>query len=183
MTSIRILQHMQSDQQVASPSPRGSSPTFSLEERRAPSYASPHTQSAVDDVSMDDAFPNIDATNEDGMLSPDHAMSLPSPTLIPSNRLTQSFSRRILWFSNSCPRQSISNSSRRRRSIHCSRNAKFIQRISGDHANSSHVRNIRCSPIKCSNIRSLATFTTMSNSDSAIRCRSHCSDPSTRFSR
>lgn len=74
---------LQSDQEVASPSPRGSSPAFSLEERGAPSYASPHTQSAVDDVAMDDAFPNIDATNEDGMLSPDHAMSLPSPTLSP----------------------------------------------------------------------------------------------------
>ena len=76
---------MQSDQQASSPSARGSSsPTFSLEERRAPSYASPHTQGAVDDdLVMDDAFPNIDATNEDGMLSPDHAMSLPSPTLSP----------------------------------------------------------------------------------------------------
>src|SRR6266496_2077290 len=76
---------MQSDLQPSSPTARGSSsPTFSLEERRAPSYASPHTQGAIDDdVAMDDAFPNIDATNEDGMLSPDHAMSLPSPTLSP----------------------------------------------------------------------------------------------------
>jgi F-box and WD-40 domain protein CDC4 len=76
---------MQSDQQSSSLSARGSSsPTFSLEERRAPSYASPHTQGAVDDdIAMDDVFPNIDATNEDGMLSPDHAMSLPSPTLSP----------------------------------------------------------------------------------------------------
>jgi F-box and WD-40 domain protein CDC4 len=74
---------MQSDQQVTSSSQRGSSATFSLDELRAPSYASPHTQGAVEDITMDDAFPNIDATNEDGMLSPDHAMSLPSPTLSP----------------------------------------------------------------------------------------------------
>jgi F-box and WD-40 domain protein CDC4 len=73
---------IQSDQQGAS-SPRGSSPTFSLEERAVPSYASPHTLGHIDDEPMDDTFPAIDATNEDGMLSPDHAMSLPSPTLSP----------------------------------------------------------------------------------------------------
>lgn len=73
---------MQLDHQEVS-SDRDSSPTFSLPDRGAPSYASPHTQGPADDVAMEDAFPNIDATNEDGMLSPDHAMSLPSPTLSP----------------------------------------------------------------------------------------------------
>jgi len=74
---------MQSNPQALSPSARGSSPAFSIEEPGAPSYASPHTQSAVDEIVMEDAFPSLDATNEDGMLSPDHAMSLPSPTLSP----------------------------------------------------------------------------------------------------
>jgi F-box and WD-40 domain protein CDC4 len=63
-----------------SPSARATSPSFS--EERGPSYASPHTQ-GIEDTLMDEAFPTLDATNEDGMLSPDHAMSLPSPTLSP----------------------------------------------------------------------------------------------------
>jgi F-box and WD-40 domain protein CDC4 len=73
---------LQSDNPVRSPSVRASSPTLSIEERVPASYASPrlHTR---EDVNMDDAFPSVDATNEDGMLSPDHAMSLPSPTLSP----------------------------------------------------------------------------------------------------
>jgi F-box and WD-40 domain protein CDC4 len=37
----------------------------------------------AEDSAMDDMFPTVDTTNEDGMLSPDHAMSLPSPTLSP----------------------------------------------------------------------------------------------------
>lgn len=70
---------VQSDHQPPSPL-RASSPTLSLDQG-APSYASPHTQGNIDDVDLGDAY--IDATNEDGMLSPDHAMSLPSPTLSP----------------------------------------------------------------------------------------------------
>lgn len=72
---------MHSEHHSASPS-GASSPAYDVEDRAAPSYASPHTQGQVDDVAMDD-FPALDATNEDGMLSPDHAMSLPSPTLSP----------------------------------------------------------------------------------------------------
>jgi F-box and WD-40 domain protein CDC4 len=74
---------MQSDNQDVTLSAGGTSPSYSLTELGAPSYASPHTQGLADDVAMEDAFPNMDATNEDGMLSPDHAMSLPSPTLSP----------------------------------------------------------------------------------------------------
>ena len=73
---------LQSDTQGESPSVRASSPTLSIDEPVPTSYASPRTQHQ-DDVPMDESFPNIDATNEDGMLSPDHAMSLPSPTLSP----------------------------------------------------------------------------------------------------
>ena len=73
---------LQSDNPDKSPSVRASSPALSLEERVTASYASPRTHPR-EDVDMDDAFPAVDATNEDGMLSPDHAMSLPSPTLSP----------------------------------------------------------------------------------------------------
>jgi len=75
---------IQSDQQDVPLSARASSPSITLEERRSASYASPHTQGGPpESVTMDDVFLGMEATNEDGMLSPDHAMSLPSPTLSP----------------------------------------------------------------------------------------------------
>src|SRR5579871_407443 len=59
---------LQSEHHDASPSERASSPTLSIEGRVPASYASP-LNLALDDAIMDDSFPAIDATNEDGMLS------------------------------------------------------------------------------------------------------------------
>src|SRR5271169_2374296 len=68
---------------------RASTPASEVAERGAPAYASPHVQGLADLI-MDGSFPNVEATNEDGMLSPDHAMSLPSPTLSPAIGFTNS---------------------------------------------------------------------------------------------
>src|SRR5947207_590686 len=62
------------------PLSRGSTPSSPPEDRGVPPYASSHMP-GLEDFIIEDTFPNVDATNEDGMLSPDHAMSLPSPTL------------------------------------------------------------------------------------------------------